>query len=476
MLIMLMPVLTNLRPKKLRAASPEGGSTQNNPKSPNGENAFSIFKRREVVQYLIVGSILTGVVFVFSIFMIALASSRNSVSTDNYEATTSIYSGELRQSSPKLEMAPVDSQLNMQDNRRVYSSEELVRLVNNTKIVSTNAKVFIQADFVKKGLEYQPSFNTSFEADYELKNESEEESLLVFQFPFPYQLSRGEVSDVVLKVDGQEQENTKSKITYGNRSTQDGLHWEGKIPGGESRQISVAYRTVGLSQFNYEGLENETSAQDFNMNLTIEGTRSYDVRSGLTVTERQFGDNSVTLVWEKPNLFATPNVDVTVGDKTAPSNKVSRVYVAMIFIFVAFISILIWFGFKSNKLLKIRDLITISFLFLIYFPLLHYLTSFTIDPTMEVYAGLSDVGNFSMPLYGAFAISLTLIGGLMFYLHSRIYGLGFSLRSALPTILIMLGFFPLVITIPEYSILLVLLGIIILVFIWIQTRVKEREQ
>jgi hypothetical protein len=81
-----------------------------------------------------------------------------------------------------------------------------------------------------------------------------------------------------------------------------------------------------------------------------------------------------------------------------------------------------------------------------------------------------------MPLYGAFAISLTLIGGLMFYLYSRIYGLGFSLKSALPTILIMLGFFPLVITIPEYSILLVLLGIVILTFIWIQSRVKEREQ
>lgn len=439
----------------------------------NGD-LVGFFKRKEIIQYIIIVGILTAIVFIFSVFMIAISGNRNTVSSDNYISTSQVYNTGLKQSSPLLSQIELNSDYNRVENKILYTEQQLAQMAGNIKIVSTDSKVLINAEFVKKGLEYQPTFNTAFEAVYRLQNEADKESLLVFEFPFPYQLSQGELSDVVLKVDGEAYTNAKANLVNNNYTQTQGLRWEGQIPANSTREIFVSYRTVGLATFSYEGIENAKSAQDFNMHLTINGTRSYDVTSGLSVDKREFTDNSVVLTWNKPSLFSAPQVKVSVGEKTSPSNKVSRVYVAMVPIFLGFVLILIWFGLKSSKLLKIRDLVAISFLFLIYFPLLHYLTSFTIDPTMEFYEGFAEVGFFSMPLYVAFALALTIIGGLMFYLHSRIYGLGFSLKSALPTILIMLGFFPFVITIPEYSILLVLFGIIALAFIWIQTRVKEK--
>lgn len=437
---------------------------------------FHMVFRSSISKHLFITAIFTFIIFFFSLFMIGVANIRNNISGANYDRTTRIYNGELNQKAPLLNEISQNSAY-LKDIAGGYTTEQLMKFAQNSHIVSTDASVQLFADFVKKGLEYQPTYKTKFNATYILQNSLDEEALLSFEFPFPFNTNNNEISNVKLSVNGEEMKNPKSKITvatseFGTKET-DGLKWEGTIPAKEKAVIKVSYDTVGIARFNYEGFENKTGSQDFKLNLVIIGTRSYDINNGLSVDKRIFSDKKVTLVWDKKNLFSTPSVDVSVADKTPPSNKVSRVYVAMSPLYLLFIGILLAIGLKYKKLITMKDLIIVSVLYIMYFPLLHYFTSFTIDPTMEIFANIPQIGYFSLPLYVAFAFAFVIIVGLITYLFSFVYGVSYTMRSVLPISFLCLGFFPLAITIPEYSILLVLLGLVGLIFTWIQNRLRE---
>jgi hypothetical protein len=439
-----------------------------------------------VVQYVFFTIIFTMVIGVFSLIMSAIAQDRNEIAYRNYSGTAEMYGGPLAQSAPSLGMLDTKSSLYVEND---LSYEVAKRYVENTSLKSTDADVTITADFVKKGLVYQPTFKTSFKSVYLLKNELNEESLIKFQFPFPGNITSQEISNATLLVNGEEVSNAKSQITLNpttpqydynynynynyNNSQYDGLSWEGKIPAGEDVDVEVRYETVGVSSFNYEGIENPKGSQDFKFKVTINGTRSYDVNDGLSVSDREFGDGAVSLYWDKPDLYSKPKVSITVGDKLNPSAQVSRVYLTMAPVYFVFIIITLYLAYRFGKRkLSLFDMLLVTILFTLYFPFVHYLSSFTIDPTIELFSNFSKVPNFSMPLYGAFLIAVLVIGGLMYYLLGRIAGFKFSSKFVIPEMILALGFFPLVVTIPEYSMLLVIVGVIALMAIIIQTRVK----
>lgn len=434
-----------------------------------------------VIQYVIFTIIFTIIIGVFSLIMSAIAQERNEIAYRNYSGTAELYGGPLAQSAPSLGMLDTKSSLYIEND---LSYAVAKKYVENTSLKSTDADVTITADFVKKGLVYQPTFNTSFKSTYLLKNELQEESLIKFQFPFPGNISSQEISNATLLVNGEEILNAKSQISieptkspydynYYNNTQYDGLSWEGKIPAGEEVKVEVRYETVGVSSFNYEGIENPRGSQDFKFKVTINGTRSYDVNDGLAVTDREFGDGAVSLFWDKPDLYSKPQVSITVGDKLNPSAQVSRVYLTMAPVYFVFVIITLYLAYRFGKRkLTAFDMLLLTILFTLYFPFVHYLSSFTIDPTIELFSNFSKVPNFSMPLYGAFAIAVLVIGGLMYYLLGRIAGFRFSSKFMIPEMVLALGFFPLVVTIPEYSMLLVIVGVIALMAIIIQTRVK----
>jgi len=434
-----------------------------------------------VIQYIFFTIIFTIIIGVFSLIMSAIAQERNEIAYRNYSGTAELYGGPLAQSAPSLGMLDTKSSLYVEND---LSYDVAKRYVENTSLQSTDADVTITADFVKKGLVYQPTFKTSFKSVYLLRNELNEESLIKFQFPFPGNISSQEISNATLLVNGEEVTNAKSQITinptkspydynYYNNTQYDGLSWEGKIPAGEDVNVEVRYETVGVSSFNYEGIENPKGSQDFKFKVTINGTRSYDVNDGLAVTDREFGDGAVSLFWDKPDLYSKPKVSITVGDKLNPSAQVSRVYLTMAPVYFVFIIITLYLAYRFGKRkLSLFDMLLVTILFTLYFPFVHYLSSFTIDPTIELFSNFSSVPNFSMPLYLAFLIAVVVIGGLMYYLLGRIAGFKFSSKFVIPEMVLALGFFPLVVTIPEYSMLLVIVGVIALMAIIIQTRVR----
>ncbi|SRR5260221_4539161 len=413
----------------------------------------------------------TGAIAIFSLFMAGLSAYRDGINDVNYTGIKQIYNGPLIQQAPAL--GELDSS---STNYRAYNlTPELAKYyADNTNLSSTNGQVKIFADFVKKGLVYQPTFKTEFQSDFVLKNKLDKESAVSFDFPFPSSTNSNEISNAKLLADGVLYPNAKAQITsITGYSTTQGLHWEGKVPANSEVKISISYNTVGISQFEYEGIENSQEAQDFNFSVNIIGTRAYDVLGGLSVDKREFGDNQVTLTWSKNNLFSKPSISIAVGSKINPSDQVSRSYIMMAPIYIVFATALIFLAKKFSKGIRILDLTFITILYIVFFPLFHYLTSFSVDPTTEIFANMN-VGYYSMPLYVAFALAFVISGGLAFYLLWRTVGKGFATKLGIPLLVLSLGFFPLVATIPEYFVLLTLIGLVAIIVISMQVRLSQK--
>lgn len=439
------------------------------------EHSSGSFFSRWYVKYIPLVFIYFFVVCIFSGFMIIVTLDRTQTFDDIYSDVNYIYEP-IKQIAPSLNKVSEDSlNLNYREYgvSQQYANNYSIRYseyLQNTNLISTNGSVVINADFVKKGLIYQPTYKTIFTATYVLENSLAEESLVSFDFPFPSNLyGNREISDAVLKVGEEIQPNSKGKIQLSSGSNVDGMRWEGKVPANGSITIEVSYSTVGLSSFQYEGFENTKGAQDFDFKVTINGTRNYNIASGLSVDKREFSDNQISLIWAKDALYSRPDIDVSVGDKLAPSMQVSRVYGVMPFLYLPFILALIFIAKKFGKEIKLIDVTIVTVIFLVFFPLFHYLSSFTIDPTIEIFTSMN-IGDYSMPLYTAFIVAFVLMLVGYIYLMFKTQGARFFGRFALPLYALAFGYFPLVATLPEYFGLLTLVGIVFLIIIGIQVR------
>ncbi|KKP85044.1 MAG: hypothetical protein UR87_C0061G0001, partial [candidate division CPR3 bacterium GW2011_GWE2_35_7] len=425
--------------------------------------------------------IFTFGIFIFSLIMAGVASYRNNISSKNYSNTSRIYGGNLNQNAPLLD--EIDSESKVYIENRLNDTQ-IKKYLENTYLTSTNGNVVITADFVKKGLSYQPTFKTDFQSKYILKNNLNEKSFISFEFPFPISSDTNEISNAKLIVNGQEIKNAKTKLTYTDKFSNyneynltnnqlDGFKWEGDIAANSETTVEVSYQTVGLSLFTYEGLENPKGSQDFNFEVKISGTRLYDVNQGLSVDRRNFGPDTVTLIWDKNDLYSKPLVSVQIGEKLNPSTQVSRIYFTMAPIYLVFITIILYLTFVFGKKTSLFDMFLITVLYIVYFPLIHYVSSFTIDPTIEIFSKMNRAIYYSMPLYLAFTISFLIIGGLIYYLLGKTSDFKFATKLGLPSLVLFLGFFPLVVTIPEYSMLMVIIGLVALIMIVLQVRLKR---
>ncbi len=444
-------------------------------KSKPGETAKGPQSKTAIfVQYLVSIILFTVLIGVFSLFMLGVVNFRDDISEQNYSEVSQIYRGPLKQSSPILK--EIDASDSFYINNSL-TPDIIRKSLDNTFLKATDAKVVLTTDYVKKGLVYQPSYKTAFAGKFILENSSDVESFVKFEFPLPSNYGIGEISNAKLIVDGKEITDAKSTSSATNSYTYieevtNVLLWTGKVEPKKEFTVEVSYDTVGLSYFQYDGIENSKRSQDFKFDLTINGTRAYNVVNGLSVSERVFGDNSVQLLWDKENLYSKPAINVSIGDKLNPSEQVSRVYFVMTPVYFVFMSILCYLAYKFSKRFTIFDIGLISVLFTVFFPLMHYISGFTIDPTMEVFASVANVGFYSMPLYLAFLIAWIIVGALMYYLIGKLTDFKFANKIGIPMLILFLGFFPLVVTIPEYSVLLMLVGVVALIAIAIQTRIK----
>ena len=443
-------------------------------KTPNPNTA-------RITKMLLIGIIMTGVVLLIQFVFLIISSERQDLDFEATEITSMNYGGIVEQSAPRLNALGTDSDYYDYYNLTPSKADEAVQ---NANLKSTEADVTIIADFNKRALRYEPTFRTNFSSIYKLVNNSNEEAILQFEFPFPSNVENKEISNARLFVDNVEIDNPVRRAAeniqvlvsdyYEETQSKSGLYWEGKVDPNSEKSIKVTYDTVGLSRFSYIGLENSAGSQNFLMRMKIIGSRDYDNEGVLSIDEKNYitedGKNGIELVWNKPNLFSKPEVQVVVASKVNPAQLLSNIYWLMTPLYIIFIGIIGGIAIIKKKNFGGVDLLIISLLFIVFFPFLHYLASFTIDPSVEIFSSVSKALDFSMPLYGAFIITLLVIGSLIIYHLARVSGVKFAFGIGLPSIVLFLGFFPLAVTIPEYKGLLVLIGIIVILALIVQAR------
>ena len=427
---------------------------------------------------IILGIVLSVCVFFLSVILSVLAENRSNQYESNFAYTTSNYGGGVLQESPRLNALGKQSDLYVESE---FTPALALESVNNAQLKSSTIDVDFYADYAKRGLVFEPSFSTSFNGTYMLKNNTEDKALLEFEFPFPE--TSTEISNARLLVDGVEIDDAKqakSTVAYGQKTL--GLYWEGQVQAGKEIEIKISYHTVGLGKFNYEGIENDEGAQDFLFTSRIHGTRNYDNTGSLSIDSRDYFTeevdgkkvNGVELVWDKPDLFTQPNVAFLVATRVNPASQLASIYHFMAPLYIALIAVTTGMALVLKKHFSMGDMILVSALYSVFFPFLHYLTSFNADPSVEIFSNVSSPINFSMPLYGAFALAWIVVAGLIFYLIGRVSGWKFAAGIVLPAMFVFMGFFPLALTIPEYKGLLVLIGIVAILAVAVQTRVSGK--
>lgn len=446
---------------------------------------------------------MTLVVASVSMILLIKTNERNDVIYKISETTQYNVGGGVKQMAPMLNSLSAGSSFYDVYNEELKSSggyeltqDLLQQYVENTNLVSTTGNVTIALDLKKRGLQYEPTYRTSFSATYVLANSLDREAAVEFEFPFPVDMLNKEINNAMLLVDGVEQEKSVRKIdfdataspvyeydAYGNyipvvSSSKNGLFWEGAIPANGERVIEVRYNTVGLGSFSYTGMENPDGSQDLTFIVKVVGSRKYDNLGSLTIDKKEYieesGKTGLVLTWDKPNLFSAPYIEVSVAPRVNPSEHLSEIYVIMIPLYLAFAGAIILMVTLLKKPFGGVDMVILATLFTVFFPLLHYLVSFNIDPSADVLVGYVGVVDFSMPLYGAFAIALGAIGSLMLYLVGRVSGWSFALGIGLPLIVVFMAFFPLAMTLPEYKYLLVLIGIVAILAVVVQMRATKK--
>ncbi len=449
------------------------------------------------VKLLFAAGLVLIVVFIVSITLMIKSNERSEIDMNLTTKTSENYGGTVAQPAPRLNAIAMDSAV-YTEMENEYKSQNLTwsltvarQLVQNANLISTDGKVNITLDMRKRGLKFEPTYKTQFDAKYVLDNPSNKKVPVQFEFPFPSNMQNKEINGAMLIVNGKKivkpvrrtKVTTRQYDTYGNYIPggedvyKTGLYWEGTIPAGQRANIDVKYNTIGLSTFSYEGIENPEGGQDFKFQMKIIGSRKYDNLGALSIDGRKYieegGRNGVILDWNKPDLFSKPYVQVEVAPRVNPSVHLYEIYKIMVPLYIAFaVSIIILVSILKKDFGGV-DMLIMGALFTVFFPLLHYLVSFNIDPSADVLANYAKAVDFSMPLYGAFAISLGVIGGLMVYMFARVSGKKFAFTVGLPLVIVYLAFFPLAMTLPEYKYLLALIGVVAILGIIVQLRVSR---
>jgi len=444
-------------------------------------------------------------ILIISLILQYKASERSELDDQLSDYTSYNVGGGVMQLAPSLNAIDVESSLfrslsdEMGQTGSAVLPEEMAQdYVENTNLVSTTGDVIIHLDLKKRGLRYEPTYETEFSAVYVLTNTSNKKVAVEFEFPFPTNVLNKEINHAQLLVDGVVQEkparteevDTSTSYEYPvdypygdytyteETATKSGLYWEGIIEADGQKEVEVRYTTVGLGVFSYVGLENPGDSQDFAFSVKVLGSRKYDNSGSLTIDEREYiaedGQNGVFLTWDKPDLFSTPDIEISVAPRVNPSQHLGEIYKIIVPLYIGFAGAIILLVSLSKRDFGGVDMIIFSALFTVFFPFLHYLVSFNVDPSADVLANYSGTIDFSMPLYGAFVISLGVVGGLMMYLFAKVSGARFAFGVGLPLILVFMAFFPLAMTLPEYKYLLALIGIVAILGVVVQMRVSRK--
>lgn len=259
---------------------------------------------------------------------------------------------------------------------------------------SQKVQVTAAMNYRKRGLTYFSGFDFSFRADFAASNQEARDIDVAFVFPIDLEKNKVLLSDLVFFVDGEEK---KTELNSEN----DRLLWTGRLKAGARVAFRVEFRGRGLDSFTYS-LDPASPVRDFRLDMHITGGENFDYAEGVVpATETKQNGNRLELRWNYQSLQSGIPVGVIL-----PSEKSYDVLIATMVRRCWAPFLLLFFGLFAlctyhARPLRFYESYLVAASYGLFFVLLAYFAAFT-------------------SFYPAWALSLLLSGGLLFFYLCRV--------------------------------------------------------
>jgi hypothetical protein len=252
------------------------------------------------------------------------------VTAANAQAVQNIWGGPHNQRNLKVrhtvEATEVVEQLkNIDDEKHEEGPAQVVekrfrrtvrKEVPQSSIVASQHRITVRMNYRQKGSAYYPTFEDDAAFHFVVKNRSSQKTQAEYSFPLP--AFQGAVSDLSVKVDGQE---LGDALSVGR----EGLAWTRHMAPGETHTVDIAYRSRGMDHWAFR-LGGHESLEKFDLVVSIPGRAVENNPIGCMSPTRVVHDrNGTTLEWKLDHAVTNLGMGVILPAAPQPGAHESQI-------------------------------------------------------------------------------------------------------------------------------------------------------
>lgn len=222
---------------------------------------------------------------------------------------TSTWGGEQEQTPPSATydvIAKRIAKVTLSDGSK-SEREETVHTAFPLPLEATDAKVGLDLDYRQKGLLWYSTYKVAFDGAYHFRNPTAQEQQVTFTVKFPAE--KAMYDDFAMTLNGE-------PLNVNNRNNS--AIATGRIPGGETADLRVRYRSQGLDAWRYSFGSDVTQVRNFNLVMTTNFKAIDFPENTLSATEKRETASGWQLTWAYTSLLSGFQIAMPMPEKLQP--------------------------------------------------------------------------------------------------------------------------------------------------------------
>lgn len=204
--------------------------------------------------------------------------------------------------------------------KTVIGSETVVETKTETKVHALSLEatdIAVAFDLVhrKKGLLWYPTYRVHFSGTYQIKNPTEIERVVYFEYTFP--TTDGVYDNFKLVVDGEKVKELKPSAGV--------IMQPVSIAAGQVKSVQVGYSSQGMDEWWYVFGHSVSHIRNFRLTMNTNFDRIDFPDNGISPTTKEKTDTGWKLVWQYDDLISGIQIGMLMPEKVNPGPFVSRV-------------------------------------------------------------------------------------------------------------------------------------------------------
>jgi len=206
---------------------------------------------------------------------------------------------------------------------------------------SNDIDVKFELDYRKKGLLWYSTYKVDFSGAYSIRNTTSMARMIFFDYVFPK--ADGIYDNFAFIVNGKRVDDIKPE----NGVIKEGFF----LSPGETRKISISYRSQGMDEWWYVFGYNVSQVKNFNLDMATDFKDIDFPENSISPTEKKRKGKGWELNWKYSNLISGIQIGMTMPHKLNPGPFASRVsFFAPVSLFLFFFLMFIITTIKKIKI------------------------------------------------------------------------------------------------------------------------------